>query len=135
MTITEHLLQLEERLLDPEVRKAPWEVAALLTEDFREFGSSGRVYDKAGIIRSLRQESGSDSGPASDLRRSLKEFRVLSLTPEVALATYLAEQIDAEGLVVTSLRSSIWVWENNLWQMVFHQGTPCRDILAAIASS
>jgi hypothetical protein len=39
----EQLYQLEQRLLQPEVRRSKDDLAILLADDFVEFGSSGRV--------------------------------------------------------------------------------------------
>ena len=50
-----HLHQLEEPLLQPNVRKFAAEVSQLLAGEFIEFGSSGRIFDKQQIIASLRQ--------------------------------------------------------------------------------
>ena len=43
----QELQRLEEELLWPDVRRSPEAMAVLLAEDLREFGQSGRVYDKA----------------------------------------------------------------------------------------
>jgi hypothetical protein len=43
--------RLEEALLVPEVRKSAAQIAALLTDEFVEIGSSGRIYDKNQINR------------------------------------------------------------------------------------
>jgi hypothetical protein len=39
----QELQRLEEALLRPDVRRSPEVMAALLAEDFRAFGQSGRV--------------------------------------------------------------------------------------------
>src|SRR5271156_5266438 len=46
----------EEQLLQPEIRRSADQVSYLLADEFVEFGSSGRVFDKAQIIASLQQE-------------------------------------------------------------------------------
>jgi len=51
--IGELLYGLERRLLMPGTRRSPEQLAALLCDDFVEFGSSGKAYDKAGIIAAL----------------------------------------------------------------------------------
>lgn len=79
----EQLLQLEERLLQPEIRKSPHSVAQLLSEDFVEFGSSGRVYDKWAVIE---QFAGGQSVPMV-----LSDFEARALAPGVMLATYRVE--------------------------------------------
>jgi hypothetical protein len=50
------LRDLEERLLLPSVRASPDEVATLLADEFIEFGSTGRTYDKQQIILLLQEE-------------------------------------------------------------------------------
>jgi hypothetical protein len=120
VSIEAHLRALEEELLQPAVRKTASRVDALLTDDFMEFGSSGRVFDKHDIIDSLRSES-----PA---RRSLTDFRALPLGPGVVLTTYRATSYDASGeQPIHSLRSSVWRLLDGRWQMVFHQGTPFEE--------
>ncbi|WP_367575718.1 DUF4440 domain-containing protein [Pelagibius litoralis] len=108
--IAEVLHTLEARLLDPLVRCSPSEVDRLLSDDFVEFGSSGRVYDKAIMIEALRQDPGFD-GP-----RTIINFKALELSSLVVLVTY---RIRETG----TLRSSIWRSNGEHWEMVFHQGT------------
>ena len=111
------LYQLEERLLQPEVRHAPAELAKLLADEFVEFGSSGQVYDKPAIVEALARQSG--------IRISIADFRAVRLAPEAVLVTYRALSCYSEGeLAHHSLRSSIWKQADRSWQMVFHQGTP-----------
>lgn len=99
---------LEERLLQPPVRGSASQLDELLSPDFVEFGSSGRVYDKQATVSALTASAVSASAPA------LVEFRVRALAPDVVLVTYRTEN---------SLRSSIWRRENGSWRIVFHQGT------------
>ena len=49
------LRRLEVRLLQSDVRRSPTAVADLLADEFVEFGSSGRVFDKAQSIDPLRE--------------------------------------------------------------------------------
>jgi hypothetical protein len=55
-SLKNHLRQLEERLLQPNVRKSAEEVSELLANQFIEFGSSGRIFDKRHIIAGLQME-------------------------------------------------------------------------------
>jgi hypothetical protein len=120
VSIEAHLRALEEELLQPAVRKTASRVDALLGEDFIEFGSSGRVFDKHDIIDILRSES-----PA---RRSLTDFRALPLGPGVVLTTYRATNYGASGeQPIHSLRSSVWRLLDGRWQVVFHQVTPLEE--------
>ena len=115
-TEIDRLRGLEEELLKPEVRRSPLRVGRLLAEEFIEFGSSGRVYDKRQIIESLQQET-----PDPTTRLSLVEFAARRLAPEVVLLTYRTVR---DGGPESRLRSSIWRFLEDRWQMVFHQGTP-----------
>ena len=110
------LQRLEEELLRPEVRRSPEKMAALLADDFLEFGRSGRIYDKANILEAVAQQP--------DGQRSLRQFSAKALAPSVALVTYWSTLCDANGNERYSLRSSIWTRTGQGWRLVFHQGTP-----------
>ncbi len=102
--------------MQPAVRRDPEAVAALLAEDFREFGSSGRVFNKQQIVAALQGELPS--------QLSLSGFQATVLAPDVVLVTYQATQRpDLQQSCVKSLRSSVWVFRNAGWQILFHQGT------------
>jgi hypothetical protein len=114
------LRQLEERLLRPDVRKSAEEVTGLLADEFIEFGSSGRVFNKQQMIESLQHE------PA--IQRALMEFQTSVLAPGVILVTYrVIRQSAADRQPTRSLRSSIWKLSHGRWQMVFHQGTLSKE--------
>lgn len=116
-SLEEHLKQLEEELLQPHVRNSPEAMAKLLADEFVEFGSSGRIYNKVQTLKAL--------GPESTARYSLSDFRAVSLALGVALTTYrVARFTPFNGQTSISLRSSIWKKKDGRWQIVFHQGTP-----------
>jgi hypothetical protein len=99
-SVTEELLALEQRLLKPEVRGSAEAVAALLADNFAEFGSSGSVYDKEGVIRGL-QEDPSFAG-------LLSHFKATNRAPDVALVTYrIIRPALPQEAQSQSLRSSI----------------------------
>jgi hypothetical protein len=113
-------------LFDPSVRRDTATVAELLSDDFREFGSSGRIYTKLDILAELSIES-----PAMI---TLNDFTCDLIAPSVALVTYrsLATHDNRPGS--QALRSSLWVLmpgesryglptREGSWQMQFHQGT------------
>lgn len=141
--LTRVLAEQERQLLSAESSDAAR--AAILADDFLEFGSSGRVYDKAAILELLRNR-----GP---IDFSIEHFQAAQLAPGVALATYEfvvkpaaggaaaagagggaghaiggRSAVDAGGSGGTaprrSLRSSIFVERGGVWLMRFHQGTP-----------
>jgi hypothetical protein len=52
-TLSQLLYQLEEHLLQPEVRHSRDELEKLLADEFVEFGSAGRIYNRQSIIEEL----------------------------------------------------------------------------------
>ena len=121
--LAEVLLELEKKLLDPALRQQPERLAPLLADDFVEFGSSGRTYDKKQVLHVLRRHL-----PA---RLAIEEFRIVELSPVAALVRYRARSEPADGEAEKySLRSSVWVQRRDGWQMIFHQGTPAPEARA-----
>lgn len=119
-TLVERLKGLEERLLEPEVRKSAPALGELLDDDFREFASSGRIFDKAQIIRLLQD--------APKAHSSLADFKAILLAPGVALTTFrYSRGAASDRPAAESLRSSVWRQTNGRWQMLFHQGTLVAD--------
>jgi hypothetical protein len=116
--MAEHLAALEYSLLDPEIRADPDRLAELLSDDFVEFGSSGRVWTKATTIASLVAEDPGLSGV-----RTVTDLQVRQLADQAALVTYVVGRQSPGEPGVQTLRSSIWRREKGKWRMVFHQGT------------
>jgi hypothetical protein len=106
---------MEEDLFRPEVRSSPEKTSAYLAEEFREFGSSGRIFTKSEILAELSSES-----PRTI---TLDSFQCEALAPNVALVTYRSIRTVALGIPVHANRSSLWVLRQGRWQMIFHQGT------------
>ena len=123
LSLAELIRQLEERLLQADVRQSVTDVAALLADDFIEFGSSGRIYDKLTTIAALQHES--------PTKFTLTDYQAKMLSPNVILVTYRAVRSDSTSSA-QSLRSSIWQQIDGHWQLVFHQGTPTRANSEAI---
>ncbi|OCJ13932.1 DUF4440 domain-containing protein [Rhizobium sp. AC44/96] len=116
-----HLQSLEEKLFDPAVRSSRTSLDTLLAPDFREIGSSGRLYGFDEIIAALLAE------PVDGTTRALADFEIRPLSPELVLATYRSKRSEPHLPPVKSLRSSIWRRDaDGYWRMVFHQGTPAR---------
>ncbi|MBC8007866.1 MAG: DUF4440 domain-containing protein [Prolixibacteraceae bacterium] len=114
--LVQELKSLEEALLRPEVRRSRVKMDALLTDDFVEYGRSGRVYDKAAILETADK--------SFDGRLTLHRFSARMLAPSVALVTYSSLLRHVDGSQSHSLRSSIWTRTKKGWRLVFHQGTP-----------
>jgi hypothetical protein len=109
-SLKEHLCQLEEKLLHPEIRTSPKELTKLLADDFFEFGSSGNVWYK----------KDSAEGGLSVREMALSDFEIYLLSENVVLTTY---RVKDETRMQNTLRSSIWKFIDGRWQMFFHQGT------------
>jgi hypothetical protein len=115
MLPAEVIEKLERKLLDPGARSSLEVADALLAEDFREIGKSGRSYDRAACLVALSQR-------AADLTYHIGDFALRELSPDVVLVTYVLTVTAPQA--GASVRSSIWMREaDGRWRMVFHQGT------------
>jgi hypothetical protein len=122
------LRSLEEQLLQPEIRKNSERLGDLLADEFIEFGSSGRTFDKRSVINRLPQEQ--QHPEAQPTQWTITEFSARRLAPRVVLVTYrLGTRRRASAEETYSLRSSIWRSIGSKWQMIFHQGTPASRSL------
>ena len=111
------LYDLETTLHKKAVRHSPQVLDALLADEFIEFGSSGRVFSKAGIIEALKEE-------AFHQQTQVESFQARELAPGVALVTYIASRAAPyDSITMRTLRSSLWKREDSGWRMIFHQGT------------
>lgn len=106
---------LEESLWRAETRFDEQYMRRVLSADFREFGRSGRRYDRDSIL-----EIG-EPGDQIHARLPLLDLQVSLLAPHVVLVTYVSE-VMYDG-VQRANRSSIWVREADSWRLRFHQGT------------
>jgi glyoxylase I family protein len=110
-----HLFHLEQQLLQHTTRRDATALTSLLAQDFREFGGSGRVYTRQQIIDQLAAESPRTITLSDPLCQQLAE--------DIALLTYRSTGTTAKA-ASHALRSSLWAYRDNRWQMIFHQGTP-----------
>lgn len=116
--IEKHILELEEKLFKPEIRKSAEKISEILSEDFIEFCSSGSMYNynKGDIF-----DNDIDS---SEIKWEVKEFAIKQLSTDCILATYkLIKHSELNESMKYSLRSSIWKLFDGTWKMIFHQGT------------
>jgi hypothetical protein len=90
-------------------------MSALLADDFREFGSSGRIYSKEDIITALQQEV--------PVIISAVDVQISWLAEHVALVTYKSVKNVPTAQSESALRSSIWMKKGEQSNIVFHQGT------------
>ena len=106
------VIRREKQLLDPEVRRQPELVRALLHPDFIEFGASGRIWDTDSIVGALASEQIPNEITATDFQATL-------LAPDVVLLNFRTDNVGR-----TCLRSSIWPRsDSDRWLLRFHQGT------------
>jgi hypothetical protein len=114
--VAAELLHAEMLLLDPAVRRDRAQVAALLADDFFEFGSSGRVWTHDQILDLLGTE---DYSPPI-----FEDFACHGMAENIVLVTYRTVRINGEtGQRESTLRSSIWSLRAERWRVRFHQGT------------
>ncbi|WP_405590872.1 DUF4440 domain-containing protein [Streptomyces sp. NBC_01092] len=104
----------ELRLLDPEVRRSPALLGALLHPEFHEFGSSGRRWDRESTLARLP----ADTDPV-DRYVVTSGIEGVRLAPDVVHLTF--DTVYNGG---HAHRSSLWRRTDDGWQMYFHQGTP-----------
>ncbi len=115
--IAAHLLSLEQALLDPALRRDRARVSELLTEDFVEFGSSGRKWTRPEILDLLATEE--------YIPPVIENFECHPIAAGVVLATYSTVRVNAQsGARTVVLRGSIWTSSSGVWRVRFHQGTP-----------
>lgn len=103
----------EKTLLEPKVRRDPEAVRAWLHEDFREFGQSGKIFDRRSIVAATA-ETDETAAPITAEHPSPTR-----LGPDTVLLTYVARWHGH-----ASLRTSVWVRGPRRWLLLHHQGTP-----------
>ncbi len=120
-SLKEKIIGLEKRLFQADVRTSATELNKMLDDDFMEFGSVGGIYSKEQIINSLEAEP--------EVEIMVKEFDLRQLSSDVVLIAYRALiRYKGIGREKCSLRSSIWKLTDDNWRLIFHQGTPTRNI-------
>ncbi|WP_109487285.1 DUF4440 domain-containing protein [Occallatibacter savannae] len=113
----EELLRLELQLMEPEFRRDRNRVAELLAPDFVEFGSSGTIWSRDGILSLLEME-------VIYSRPDVRDFVCRMLCDSVALVTYRTVHASVDARETKEVvRSSIWRKDGAGWRICFHQGT------------
>ncbi|MBT3072705.1 MULTISPECIES: DUF4440 domain-containing protein [Streptomyces] len=107
----------ELRLLDPVVRASADLLAALLHPEFREIGTSGRLWTRETIIEALTADDAPRPGPLTASR-----MRGAELCSDLVHLTF-----DTESKGLRSHRSSLWRLTGAGWRLYFHQATPFAD--------
>jgi len=109
------IIDLEKKLLNPSARKDVSTLNDLLSNDFVEFGTSGKIYNKKNIIERLPEEVPTEI--------KAFDFAPIQLATNIIQIRFKTRRTTQDGLIIASLRSSIWKFDGKRWQMIFHQGT------------
>jgi hypothetical protein len=106
----ELIKDLELELVRPETRKNVNRLDQLICDEFEEFSSSGRVFDKQDILDYL---------PKTETPvYYLNAFRFKAIYDGCILVKYITQ---VEGK--RAHRSSIWVKVNGYWKILHHQSS------------
>lgn len=108
MDVSRTLIDLEMELVSYSTRTSKERLNELISEDFEEFVSSGKVLRKKNVL--------DFSGPLPEY--ALDDFSVRLLGERAALVKYSANLL---GRI--SYRSSVWVRSEHRWQLLHHQST------------
>lgn len=115
----EIIFELEKELLKPEIRKSPMILKKLLSNDFIEYCSSGKIY----------KYNKEDTFYEENVSFEIMDFESQILANDCILATYKIKKIyHLDNSTKRSIRSSIWKCFNGNWKMIFHQGTLTKEI-------
>jgi ribonuclease HI len=105
------VVELEQELLDPEVRSDFGQLAYLLHPDYREVGQSGRLWDRDETVEALGEEA--------QRHEAFELLEASRLAPDLIQVLYRTESRNG-----SALRSSLWQRTEGRWRLRFHQGTP-----------
>lgn len=111
----ETLEQQEQELWREETRVNTERMNELISQDFFEFGRSGRVWQRQDTVVAVPH--------TKDVVSPLPEFHIRLLDENIAQVTYDSAFI-YDGVVEYTHRSSIWSLTTSGWVLRFHQGTP-----------
>jgi hypothetical protein len=95
----------------PNVREA---LGNLLADEFRAVGGSGMVSDGKALLDALF---------AGGRPRQFEDFKVTRVADGVVLITYISRSWWEPGWQPPVRRSSVWIYRDDRWQLLFRQGT------------
>ncbi|MBV2129643.1 nuclear transport factor 2 family protein [Arsukibacterium indicum] len=117
-TIKQQIIELEQLLVQPATRLSAEMLNHHLADDFYEIAATGRCFGKADVLERLPTEQ----PPVINQQ----DFDCRVLAEGLAQLTYRATIQRADCDPSYSVRSSIWRFDGEKWQMIFHQGTACE---------
>lgn len=107
----EQIFLLESSLLSYETRNSTEKLELIINDKFIEYGSSGKIWNKEEILKSLPKENKTDYKIA-DLELIFESENFFSIRYNLF-----------ENEEISSLRTSTWEYIDGKWQIIFHQGT------------
>ena len=118
-TTKQQLIELEQLLVQPATRLSVELLDRYLADDFHEISATGRCFGKADVLERLPTET----PPVI----TQQDFNCRVLADGLAQLTYRATIQRAEDDSPSySVRSSLYRFDGETWQMIFHQGTACN---------
>ena len=115
--ISDHIRQLEAKLLHTDLTANPALIDDLLSDDFEEISSSGQINSRNDVINWLLNKDNA-------IQWSWVDFRIKALSDDAVLAIYiLQKRSDSQNMSKGSIRTSIWQHQGENWKMVFHQAS------------
>ncbi len=97
-------------------------VEEILHPDFCEVGRSGVMYERSKVVSVLGSQK---EAPAS----ISDQFELQKINPETVLLTFRSARVNDDGsLKDHALRSSVWLYTNEKWQLRYHQATPAAEV-------
>ena len=107
----DRLIALERAMWDASTRGDRTWMDAHLTDDFTEFGYSGRAYTRVQTL----------DLPVRSIEATLDDIETRPVGRDAALVTY--RSVEPRG---AANRASLWRRVDGAWRLAFHQGTPAR---------
>lgn len=118
-TIKQQLIELEQLLVQPATRLSAELLNRYLADDFYEIAATGRCFGKADVLERLPAET----PPVI----TQQDFTCRVLADGLAQLTYRATiQRVEDNSPSYSMRSPLYRFNGENWQMIFHQGTACN---------
>lgn len=117
--LKQSIIELELALLNPEVRHSISTLDRLIHDEFIEIGATGLGFGKPEILRRLPEEN--------TPRFTVVDIQYRQLSENIVQLTYRASFKPINALDKRySLRTSLWKYGGDRWQIIYHQGTPCE---------
>lgn len=117
--ILAHLRRHEPIFHMPAFGSTAEDYAARMPPDYWEVGASGSCYGRAWLLEEL---NGREARSADDLEWETRDHAIRELGPDTYLFTYMLDQRGRR-----SRRATIWRRDGDVWQILYHQGTPIAD--------